>query len=289
MRRSRANSMPCSIPTCPTASRSNSCSTAAPAPLPRRSPEAVSYGVIKMNIDTDTQYAFTRAVAGHMFRDYDGVLKIDGEVGNKKQYDPRSWGREAEDSMAARVVEACEELGSAAAHSSSVRRGGACVRYRHSRWLFLQLLPRSGCFPFLSRAVFAISFSSRMVSAPFVCRSCNCILRGVIVDGFPCRSCSHVEGPAILWLLGVLLLHPRSHGCRIASSLLSFLQLLPHPGQIPASSVVVFAIAFAIAAIVRRLRACRRRRHACRPAGIGGCGQSHLTRRPGNRRFKSSC
>lgn len=139
-------------------------------------------------------------------------------------------------------------------------------------WLFLQLLPRSGCFPFLSRAVFAISFSSRMVSAPFVCRSCNCILRGVIVDGFPCRSCSHVEGPAILWLLGVLLLHPRSHGCRIASSLLSFLQLLPHPGQIPASSVVVFAIAFAIAAIVRRLRACRRRRHACRPAGIGGCG-----------------
>ena len=75
--------------------------------------EAVSYGVIKMNIDTDTQYAFTRAVAGHMFRDYDGVLKIDGEVGNKKQYDPRSWGREAEDSMAARVVEACEELGSA--------------------------------------------------------------------------------------------------------------------------------------------------------------------------------
>ncbi len=75
--------------------------------------EAVSYGVVKMNIDTDTQYAFTRAVAGHMFRDYDGVLKIDGEVGNKKQYDPRSWGREAEDSMAARVVEACEELGSA--------------------------------------------------------------------------------------------------------------------------------------------------------------------------------
>ncbi len=75
--------------------------------------EAVSYGVVKMNIDTDTQYAFTRAVAGHMFRHYDEVLKVDGEVGNKKMYDPRSWGREAEDSMAARVVETCEQLGSA--------------------------------------------------------------------------------------------------------------------------------------------------------------------------------
>ena len=69
--------------------------------------------IIHMNIDTDTQYAFTRAVAGHMFRHYDEVLKVDGEVGNKKMYDPRSWGREAEDSMAARVVEACERLGSA--------------------------------------------------------------------------------------------------------------------------------------------------------------------------------
>ncbi len=74
---------------------------------------AVSYGVVKMNIDTDTQYAFSRAIAGHMFHNYDSVLKVDGEVGNKKQYDPRSWGREAEDSMAARVVEACQQLGSA--------------------------------------------------------------------------------------------------------------------------------------------------------------------------------
>ena len=74
---------------------------------------AVSYGVVKMNIDTDTQYAFTRAVAGHMFAHYDAVLKIDGEVGNKKLYDPRSWGREAESAMASRVVEACRQLGSA--------------------------------------------------------------------------------------------------------------------------------------------------------------------------------
>ncbi|WP_416445740.1 class II fructose-bisphosphate aldolase [Leucobacter sp. HNU] len=75
--------------------------------------EAVSNGVIKMNIDTDTQYAFTRAVADSMFRGYEGVLKIDGEVGNKKQYDPRAWGKAAETSMAARVVEAAQQLGSA--------------------------------------------------------------------------------------------------------------------------------------------------------------------------------
>ncbi|MCP2166190.1 class II fructose-bisphosphate aldolase [Goodfellowiella coeruleoviolacea] len=75
--------------------------------------EAVSYGVVKMNIDTDTQYAFTRPVAGHMFSNYDGVLKIDGEVGNKKAYDPRSYLKAAEQSMAARVTQACEHLKSA--------------------------------------------------------------------------------------------------------------------------------------------------------------------------------
>ncbi len=71
---------------------------------------ACDYGVIKMNVDTDTQYAFTRPVAAHMFSNYDGVLKIDGEVGNKKQYDPRAWGKAAEAGMAARVLEACENL-----------------------------------------------------------------------------------------------------------------------------------------------------------------------------------
>jgi fructose-bisphosphate aldolase class II len=74
---------------------------------------AVEYGVVKMNIDTDTQYAFTRSIAGHMFRHYDGVLKLDGEVGNKKFYDPRSWGKPAEDAMAQRVAEAASILGSA--------------------------------------------------------------------------------------------------------------------------------------------------------------------------------
>ena len=75
--------------------------------------EAISYGVIKMNVDTDTQYAFTRPVAGHMFTSYDGVLKIDGDVGRKKDYDPRTWGKAAEASMADRVVVACQDLLSA--------------------------------------------------------------------------------------------------------------------------------------------------------------------------------
>ena len=75
--------------------------------------EAVSYGVVKMNVDTDTQYAFTRPIAAHMFSNYDGVLKIDGEVGNKKAYDPRSYLKAAETGMAERVGAACEALQSA--------------------------------------------------------------------------------------------------------------------------------------------------------------------------------
>ncbi|MEV6067958.1 class II fructose-bisphosphate aldolase [Nocardia sp. NPDC052001] len=75
--------------------------------------DSLRYGVVKMNVDTDTQYAFTRPVAGHMFANYDGVLKIDGEVGNKKVYDPRSYLKKAETSMAARVQEACNDLKSA--------------------------------------------------------------------------------------------------------------------------------------------------------------------------------
>ncbi|MFL6161696.1 MAG: class II fructose-bisphosphate aldolase [Jatrophihabitantaceae bacterium] len=75
--------------------------------------EAVSYGVVKMNVDTDTQYAFTRPIAAHMFSNYDGVLKVDGEVGSKKAYDPRSYLKAAEAGMAARVVRACADLLSA--------------------------------------------------------------------------------------------------------------------------------------------------------------------------------
>ena len=74
---------------------------------------AVSYGVVKMNVDTDTQYAYTRPVADHMFHNYSGVLKVDGEVGDKKTYDPRAWGKAAEAGMATRVGEACANLSSA--------------------------------------------------------------------------------------------------------------------------------------------------------------------------------
>jgi fructose-bisphosphate aldolase class II len=81
--------------------------------LPEEIAAAVDYGVVKMNIDTDTQYAFSRPVAGYMFTNYDGVLKVDGEVGNKKQYDPRAWGKAAEAGMAARIVQACQDLRSA--------------------------------------------------------------------------------------------------------------------------------------------------------------------------------
>jgi fructose-bisphosphate aldolase, class II len=72
--------------------------------------EAIGYGVVKMNVDTDTQYSFTRPVAGHMFTNYDGVLKVDGDVGSKKAYDPRTWGKAAEQGMTTRVVEACQDL-----------------------------------------------------------------------------------------------------------------------------------------------------------------------------------
>ncbi|WP_454788153.1 class II fructose-bisphosphate aldolase [Mycolicibacterium lutetiense] len=75
--------------------------------------DSLKYGVVKMNVDTDTQYAFTRPLAAHMFTNYDGVLKIDGEVGNKKVYDPRSYLKKAEASMAERVIEACNDLHSA--------------------------------------------------------------------------------------------------------------------------------------------------------------------------------
>ena len=72
--------------------------------------EALDYGVVKMNIDTDTQYAFTRPIADHMFKNYDGVLKVDGEVGMKKIYDPRAYGKVAEAGMAVRVTRGCEDL-----------------------------------------------------------------------------------------------------------------------------------------------------------------------------------
>jgi len=72
--------------------------------------EAIDYGVVKMNIDTDTQYAFTRPIVDHMLKNYDGVLKVDGEVGNKKHYDPRMYLALGEAAMAGRVKQAAQDL-----------------------------------------------------------------------------------------------------------------------------------------------------------------------------------
>ncbi|TLD69289.1 class II fructose-bisphosphate aldolase [Phragmitibacter flavus] len=72
--------------------------------------ETLGYGVIKMNIDTDTQYAFTLPIAHHMFKNYDGVLKLDGEVGDKKIYDPRNYLKKAEQGLCERLMQACDDL-----------------------------------------------------------------------------------------------------------------------------------------------------------------------------------
>ncbi|MCK6595770.1 MAG: class II fructose-bisphosphate aldolase [Bacteriovoracaceae bacterium] len=72
--------------------------------------ETLNYGVIKMNIDTDTQYAYTRPIVDHMFKNYDKVLKVDSEVGSKKHYDPREYLKAAEKGMTQRIAEACDHL-----------------------------------------------------------------------------------------------------------------------------------------------------------------------------------
>ena len=77
-----------------------------------------------MNVDTDTQYAFTKPIVEHMFKNYDGVLKIEGEVGNKKVYDPRAYIKKGEDNMSKRIVQACEDLKSA---GKSVLSGAVCA------------------------------------------------------------------------------------------------------------------------------------------------------------------
>ena len=76
--------------------------------------EVIANGVVKVNLDTDAQYTFTRAIADHVFTNYDGVLRIDGGVGRKSAYDPRAWGRPAESALAHRVAEASELFGAAA-------------------------------------------------------------------------------------------------------------------------------------------------------------------------------
>jgi len=91
--------------------------------------EAISYGVVKMNVDTDTQYAFTRPIAGHMFSHYDGVLKVDGEVGDKKQYDPRSYGKAGEAAMAARAAACSGQLRKDRPHGAPEPAGRAASHH----------------------------------------------------------------------------------------------------------------------------------------------------------------
>jgi fructose-bisphosphate aldolase class II len=75
--------------------------------------DAVSFGVVKVNVDTDNQYAFTRGIAGHVLDHWQGVLKVDGGIGDKRSFDPRAWGTAGEAAMAERVRQACDQLGSA--------------------------------------------------------------------------------------------------------------------------------------------------------------------------------
>jgi fructose-bisphosphate aldolase class II len=72
--------------------------------------ETLEYGVIKMNIDTDTQYAFTRPIVDFMLKHYDEVLMVDGEIGSKKSYDPRTYLKLGEAGVAKRLQRACDEL-----------------------------------------------------------------------------------------------------------------------------------------------------------------------------------
>ncbi len=72
--------------------------------------ETLDYGVVKMNIDTDTQYAFTRPVADHILKNYDQVMMIDGEIGSKKAYDPRTYIKLGENGVTARMKRACDDL-----------------------------------------------------------------------------------------------------------------------------------------------------------------------------------
>ena len=78
--------------------------------------ETLQYGVVKMNVDTDTQYAFTRPIVDHMFKNYDGVLKIEQEVGTKSLYDPRPYLKKGIYNMAEKVIKVCEDLNSINSH-----------------------------------------------------------------------------------------------------------------------------------------------------------------------------
>jgi len=72
--------------------------------------ETLDYGVIKMNVDTDTQYSFSRPIVDHVLKNYDGMLRIEGEMGNKKVYDPRSYLKAGTEGMKERIKKAIVDL-----------------------------------------------------------------------------------------------------------------------------------------------------------------------------------
>lgn len=72
---------------------------------------SIEYGVVKMNINTDTRYTYSRAAADHMLTHRADLLDIDSE--NQANYDPRVWMAKAEQAMTERVAAACRQLGSA--------------------------------------------------------------------------------------------------------------------------------------------------------------------------------
>lgn len=75
--------------------------------------KAVQNGIIKMNVDTDCQYAFTKPIAEHMKENYDAILGLNGLDPDKGKFDPRKYVQKGVDSMASHVASVCEKLGSA--------------------------------------------------------------------------------------------------------------------------------------------------------------------------------
>lgn len=74
---------------------------------------AIEFGVVKMNFDTDGQYVFTRSVIDYMLKNYDSILRVDGEVGVKRAYFAETWLKVGEEVMSSFVSDMCRKLGSA--------------------------------------------------------------------------------------------------------------------------------------------------------------------------------
>jgi fructose-bisphosphate aldolase class II len=91
---------------------------------------AVANGVVKMNVDTDLQYAFSQAIVEHVQQHANSVTRP-GEAVDKHLYDPRAWGAKAEAAMAARVARAARALGSGGQTLAGTE--SALVRRRPSR------------------------------------------------------------------------------------------------------------------------------------------------------------